>query len=150
MAPSMFCRGQGGKTLFPQTTLDILLLTGWRKLPQFIEKLPLYKAARVVVVPSRWPEPFGMVGLEAMSHGRPVVGFNVGGISDWLEDARTGILVPEQDTTAFAQALEQIIGDQELANLMGRNAYKRLCQGFAFDKYMDRMEEFLCGQETVR
>ncbi len=34
--------------------------------------------ARVVVVPSRWPEPFGMIGLEAMRYGRPVVAFDVG------------------------------------------------------------------------
>ena len=50
-----------------------------------------YAAAKLVVVPSRWPEPFGMIGLEAMHYGRPVVAFNAGGISDWLEDGVTGL-----------------------------------------------------------
>ena len=53
-----------------------------------------YAAARLVVVPSRWPEPFGMVGIEAMARGRPVVAFDTGGIGDWLEDrVKRGCLV---------------------------------------------------------
>lgn len=50
----------------------------------------LYRAATVVAVPSRWPEPCGMVGLQAMHHARPVVDFDVGGIRDWLDDGRNG------------------------------------------------------------
>ena len=63
-----------------------------------------YSKARVVVVPSRWPEPFGMIGLEAMHHGRPVVAFDVGGIPDWLEHMKTGMLVPEQDVGGLWQS----------------------------------------------
>ncbi|MEO1088251.1 MAG: glycosyltransferase family 4 protein, partial [Acidobacteriota bacterium] len=52
-----------------------------------------YRRARVVVMPGRWPEPFGLVGLEAMARAKPVVAFDVGGVRDWLDDGRTGLLV---------------------------------------------------------
>jgi glycosyltransferase involved in cell wall biosynthesis len=97
----------------------------------------------VVVVPSRWPEPFGMIGLEAMRHGRPVVAFGVGGISDWLHHNHTGILVPEQDIEAMAQGIEQILLRDEFATRLGSNAYDRFVNHYAFDDYISRLESFL-------
>jgi glycosyltransferase involved in cell wall biosynthesis len=51
----------------------------------------LYRACRAVAVPSLWPEPFGIIGLEAMAAGRPVVAFRTGGIPEWLEDGVNGL-----------------------------------------------------------
>jgi glycosyltransferase involved in cell wall biosynthesis len=48
-----------------------------------------------MAVPSLWPEPFGLVGLEAASHGVPSVAFDVGGIREWLQDDVGGRLVRE-------------------------------------------------------
>ena len=104
-----------------------------------------YNAARIVVVPSRWPEPFGMVGLEAMMHGRPVVAFSVRGIPDWLENEVTGILVPEQDTTAFAAALDRLLTDHELATSMGQAAFDRVGTAFGFGPYMETLQATLTG-----
>ena len=50
------------------------------------ELAALYRRARIVVFPSMWPEPFGLVGIEAMRFARPVVAFDVGGVGDWLQD----------------------------------------------------------------
>lgn len=111
------------------------------------ELKPLYAAAKVVVVPSRWPEPFGMIGLEAMHHGRAVVAFDVGGISDWLEHEVTGLLVPEQDVTGLARALERVLTDTELANRLGRNAYDRARTIYVFDRYIDTLEIYLSGRK---
>ena len=48
-----------------------------------------YRSARIVVVPSHWPEPFGLVGIEAMAHARPVVGAATGAIPEWLRHGET-------------------------------------------------------------
>ena len=102
-----------------------------------------YASAKLVAVPSRWPEPFGMIGLEAMHYGRPVVGFRVGGIPDWLEDRVTGLLAPEQDVRAFAAALEKLLGDAPLCAQLGRQAQDRVRTKFCFENYLDRLEGFL-------
>ena len=121
---------------------DKVRFAGWVS-PQDIGQH--YAAAKVVVVPSRWPEPFGMIGLEAMHHGRPVVAFKVGGIPDWLEHGITGLLVPEQDVRAFAAALEQLLGDSQLCTKLGRQAQQRVRTRFDFEQYLDRLEGFLGG-----
>jgi glycosyltransferase involved in cell wall biosynthesis len=104
---------------------------------------PLYRAARVVVVPSRWPEPFGMVGLEAMQRARPVVAFAVGGIPDWLEDGETGFLADEQDVETFASSIEKLLVDPDLAERMGRAGWQRARDDYSFESFLDAIEEHL-------
>lgn len=105
-----------------------------------------YHRAKVVAVPSRWPEPFGMVGLEAMGYGRPVVGFRVGGIPDWLEHGTTGLLAPEQDTASLAGALERVLTDTAFARALGENACARVGERYSFGRYLDLLEARLSGQ----
>lgn len=100
----------------------------------------LYRAARLVAFPSRWPEPFGMVGLEAMRHARPVVGFDVGGVRDWLADGETGVLVREQDVDGFARGMARLLHEPGLAARMGAAAQSRVARRFAFDAYLDALE----------
>ncbi|MCC6694556.1 MAG: glycosyltransferase family 4 protein [Candidatus Hydrogenedentes bacterium] len=102
-----------------------------------------YSWAKVVAVPSRWAEPYGMVGLEAMNHARATVGFRVGGIPDWLVDGENGILVDPQDTKAYARALEKILLDTDLAVKMGAAARVRVLREFSFDSYLDEVEGLL-------
>lgn len=109
-----------------------------------------YAGARVVAVPSRWPEPFGMIGLEAMRQGRPVVAFAVGGIPDWLQDGVTGCLVAEQDVAAFARALERLLSDPETAREMGRAALAAAHEKFAFDRYLQALSGYLRGSEITK
>jgi glycosyltransferase involved in cell wall biosynthesis len=85
--------------------------------------------ARVVAVPSRWPEPFGMVGLEAMWASRPVVAFAVGGIPDWLADGESGFAVPEQDWKLYGQAIEQLLEEPQLAARIRSTVPRRCCGG---------------------
>jgi glycosyltransferase involved in cell wall biosynthesis len=68
--------------------------------------------AALLALPSRWPEPFGLVGLEAARYGVPAVAFDVGGIRTWLEDGRNGVLVPPSGgATAFGAALALLLTD---------------------------------------
>ena len=73
----------------------------------------LYNDVDLLVVPSLWPEPLGLVGLEAAAEGVPAVAFDVGGIREWLIDGVTGRLVPANppSAAALARSLEQCLGD---------------------------------------
>jgi len=102
-----------------------------------------YARAKLVAVPSRWPEPFGMIGLEAMHYGRPVVAFRVGGIPDWLEHGVTGLLAPERDVQALAASMEQLLWDPQLCSRLGQQAQERARTRFCFDNYLDRLERLM-------
>ena len=56
--------------------------------------------ADALVVPSIWPEPFGLVGLEAAAAGVPAIAFRVGGIPEWLHDGENGCLASSSQTIA--------------------------------------------------
>jgi glycosyltransferase involved in cell wall biosynthesis len=106
---------------------------------------PLYDAARIVAVPSRWPEPFGMVGLEAMHRGRPVVAFAVGGIPDWCLDGETGLLAPDRDVPALADRIGRLLRDDGLAGRLGARARVVASERFGFEGYLDRLASLLAG-----
>lgn len=84
--------------------------------------LPLYySAAEVVVVPSHY-ESFGMVALEAMACGIPVIATKVGGLAYTVQDGVTGFHIPSRDHTALAEKLELLLKDEDLRRDMGRAA----------------------------
>lgn len=84
----------------------------------------LYRAADVVVVPSR-SESFGLVALEAMACGRPVVAADVGGLSTLVDPGRTGLLVAGRDPRDWAAALDRVVGDPARAAAMGAAGAER-------------------------
>lgn len=104
---------------------------GWVEHNQLGE---LYDEAMMVVVPSRWPEPFGMVGLEALLRQRPVIASEVGGgIPDWLEDGETGLLFPVNDEASLARAIDRLAEDSQLASELGRRGRENVLERFSFD-----------------
>jgi glycosyltransferase involved in cell wall biosynthesis len=80
------------------------------------ERARLLRAARTLALPSVWDEAFGIAGVEAMAVGTPVVASRVGGIPSWLDDGRTGLLVPRGDDEALAGALRRVLEDPQLAD----------------------------------
>lgn len=69
-----------------------------------------------VVMPGRWPEPFGRVAIEAFAAGTPVIASALGGISEIVQTDRNGFLVPAGDVAGFAGRIRQIVEDRALGN----------------------------------
>ena len=100
---------------------------------------PVFERAEVVVVPS-FGEGFGMVALEAMERGRPVVASDVGGLPEIVADGRTGLLVPPGDPEAFAAAIVELAGDPARAADMGAAGRTRALAEFSQERCTDRIE----------
>jgi glycosyltransferase involved in cell wall biosynthesis len=126
---------QAAHYLLPQHRVQF---TGWLD-PKEIKSL--YQQAAVVVVPSLWPEPFGMVGIEALNHGKPVVAFNVGGVSEWLKHGENGFLVPPKDISRLAAAIETILTNPGLAHRMGQRARALAVEQFDIDRHVGQLLE---------
>jgi len=78
------------------------------------------------VIPSTWAEPFGIVALEAMAAGRPVVASRTGGLADIVVDDVTGLLVAPGDAGALAAAMGRLLADDALRARLGRDARARM------------------------
>jgi len=83
----------------------------------------LWKTSHLLVVPSVWPEPFGLVGLEAARHAIPAAAFDVGGISEWLTDGVNGRLARGR------RPLASHLADAIVGCLRDDSEYRRLRQG---------------------
>jgi glycosyltransferase involved in cell wall biosynthesis len=97
-----------------------------------------YSAADVLVVPSRY-EPFGMVVLEGMLHGLPVIAAEVGGPADILEHGRTGLFFPPRNGTALAAALRQLVENDEDRRRMGHAAACEVRQKWLWERLVPDM-----------
>jgi len=96
-----------------------------------------YSAADAVVVPSHY-ESFGMVALEAMACGTPVVASQVGGLAFLVQDGVTGFTVPVEEPAALAEKLILLANDAELRRQMGENA-AAFAREYSWEKIANRM-----------
>ena len=101
------------------------------------EDLPwYYSVADLLMVPSYY-ESFGLVALEAMACGTPVVAARVGGLPSLVKDGETGYLVPWHCPESFAERLEVLLAHEDLRNTMGKAAYHR-SQGMSWHTVVSR------------
>ena len=98
-----------------------------------------YNAADVCVVPSYY-ESFGLVALESMACGTPVVAARVGGLSTIVQHARTGYLTPLRCPETFADSVEMIISNKKLQHSMGVAA-RHKAEGLGWDNVAARVTE---------
>ncbi|HYA71344.1 MAG TPA: glycosyltransferase family 4 protein [Thermoplasmata archaeon] len=92
----------------------------------------------LVVVPSLWDEPIPFVAIEAMSAGRPVVAYRVGGMPDLIEDGVSGRLVPRGDLDQLTRVVRELLNDEDAARRMGQAARERVERGFDCRTMADR------------
>jgi len=106
-----------------------------------------FKNAALVVFPSRWQEPFGLVGIEAFSFKKPVVAFDVGGVGEWLKNGENGYLIEPFDTYSMAAKIEFLLSNPKQCARMGANGAQFLeknCSqaGFA-GRFTEMMEKLI-------
>jgi glycosyltransferase involved in cell wall biosynthesis len=100
-----------------------------------------YKEATLVAVPSVWPEPIATIGLEVLRYGLPVVGFDAGGIRDWLRDGETGFLIPWMDLQSMAEKIDFLISHKDEARRIGSQGREFVNREYAFAPYIERMKK---------
>lgn len=101
---------------------------------------PVWQAAAIAVVPSTEPEPFGMVAIEAMAAGVPVVAAGHGGLLDIVEHERSGLLVTPRDSAALADALLRLAADPQLRAQLGAQGQRRQRELFSLSSQVDFTE----------
>jgi glycosyltransferase involved in cell wall biosynthesis len=115
-----------------------LRCTGW------VEQQELhryYTHARAGLIPSMWPEPIATIGLEFMLHGLPCIGYDAGGIGDWLVHEQIGLLCPYGDIKALAAAMDRVLAEPETAAAWGGEARRIAEREYDHDRYLDQLYE---------
>jgi glycosyltransferase involved in cell wall biosynthesis len=109
-------------------------------------KWKAYAGADIFCFPTHYSaESFGLVAVEAMIFGLPVVATNWRGLPDIVVDGETGFLVPPKDASAIAERLKILVSDPDLRAAMGAAGRKRYEEKFTVDKFRVRMESVLAS-----
>jgi glycosyltransferase involved in cell wall biosynthesis len=116
---------------------DHVIFAGHQK-----EISPFFAAFDILAHPSpERPEPFGLVLIEAMAHGKPIVASKLGGIPEIVTHNQTGILCEPNNQQKFAQALLKLIREPQLRRKMGRQGAKSVQENFSIQKTAEAMAE---------
>lgn len=108
------------------------------------DKLPYYySAAQLVVMPSHY-ESFGMVALEAMACGTPVIASEVGGLAYLVRDGETGFTIPDQEPEELCDKISWLLNDHELHETMSARAVE-YAQDYAWEKISKQIVEVYEG-----
>jgi len=99
----------------------------------------LMRRAACTVLCSRTPETFGLVGVESLASGTPVIGTRVGAIPEWLEHGKTGLLVEANDPVGLAAAIDKIVSRPATARRMGERAVDAMRARFTPEAHVDSL-----------
>ncbi len=120
--------------------------TGWVDSDQ---TAGLLAESSVVAMPSLWPEPFGLAGVEAAAHGRPVVAFPVGGIPEWLERGVVGEMpeIGDFSVRGFSAALHRAVSEPQHYRTLSSNA-RALARRFGQTEHLRKLQSLFA--EVIR
>jgi len=111
---------------------------------EFLGKLPHHEVikymakADIFSLPS-WNEGFGVVYLEAMACGKPVIGCKGEGIEDFVENGKTGLLVKPKDVDSLAKAMDYLLSNPDEARTMGERARKLVLENYTWEKNAEKI-----------
>jgi glycosyltransferase involved in cell wall biosynthesis len=145
--------GEGSHKAYCQKLVQTLGLSDRVTFKGFVPQDELkdyYRECSVVALSSVWPEPIATIGLEVMRYALPVVGFDAGGVKDWLVDGYNGFLVPWMNKKLFAEKLETLLKDKSLAQRMGENGLKIVNAKFDFNHYISALENLFATVVSER
>lgn len=109
-----------------------------------MEKDAFFDKADVFVFPTYYHnECFPLVLLEAMQQGLPCISTTEGGISDIIDDGKTGFLIEKRNSVALAACIELLLCDRTLCRKMGENAKQKFLGQFTLDCFEDKMKGIL-------
>ena len=107
------------------------------------ETIDFYRRAAMLVFPSVWQEPSGLPTFEAQACGTPVVSTFSGGIPEYVENGRTGILVARGEARELALAIAQVLGNRDLARAMGEAGRRRVVEHFSWAVVSERLADLI-------
>ncbi|MCW5625188.1 MAG: glycosyltransferase family 4 protein, partial [Burkholderiales bacterium] len=102
---------------------------------------PIWEACDIAVVPSLEPEPFGLVAIEAMLMGKPVVAAAHGGLLDIVESGQTGLLFEPGNVTSLKDALRRLIVDPALREKLGVAGRDRRLKLFSVESQVETVSK---------
>jgi glycosyltransferase involved in cell wall biosynthesis len=110
-----------------------------------------YARCEIFALPSTG-EGFGLVFLEAMAFGKPLVGAACGGAVDVVEDNVNGLLIPPGDSERLAEALATLLEDESLRSKLGQRGAEMVRQNYSFEVFQSKLELILeeCGLDSHR
>jgi len=116
--------------------LEHLEFIRWTNTPE-----QLFAGADIAVLPFRWQEPFGLVGIEALANGTALAGFDIGGVGEYLIDNETGFLVKHGDIDALAAKVDSLLADPALRRRFGDNGRRLVERQFSCGQFVQKMKE---------
>ena len=130
-------RGDLEQQVFALGLADRIKFTGWIQ----PERVPeLFNQSTILVVPSRYREPFGLVAVEAGQMERPVVATKVGGLPEVVIHQETGLLCEKEDSAALAESISFLLNHPDSAIRMGQMGSKRAKEVFSLENFIDNYE----------
>lgn len=117
---------------------DRLTTRGWasrEEIPDILDRTSVF------VFPSLCVETLGIVGLEALSRGVPVVASDVGGVREWCRGGETGYVVPTKDASAIAGRVRHLLADADRLRAFGERGIALIRDKFLPDRHIDRLLE---------
>lgn len=111
----------------------------------YMDMPALYRECDIVIYPTVADEPFGLVPLEAMSCGKPIVASRCGGIMETIVHGETGYVFPPGDESLFVHYVECLLQDPALSHRMGVAGRRHILQHFHIDVYVRKLLEYYDG-----